>query len=121
MSVKNTLVLGASPNPVRFSNKAVKSLQRHDVPVFPVGIKKGEIGGVEIIRDRPELPDIHTITMYVGPPRQKEYYTWLLSLHPKRIIFNPGTENPEFMKMAKDAGIEVLEDCTLIMLNAGRF
>jgi uncharacterized protein len=121
MSVKKTLVLGASPNPVRFSYKAVKSLQRHDVPVVPVGIKRGEIGGIEIIRERPAFDDIHTITLYVGPQRQIEYYSWLLSLNPKRIIFNPGTENKEFMKMAKDEGIEVLEDCTLIMLNAGRY
>ncbi|MGF1587229.1 MAG: CoA-binding protein [Bacteroidales bacterium] len=121
MSNKKTLVLGASPNPIRFAYKAVKSLLRHDFPVVPVGIKTGEIGGIDIIKDRPALDDIHTITLYVGAPRQKEYYSWLLSLHPKRIIFNPGTENPEFMQMARDEGIEVLEDCTLIMLNAGRF
>ena len=121
MTVKTTLVLGASPNPIRFSHKAVKSLQRHDFPVIPVGIKAGEIGTLKIIKDRPMFDDIHTITMYVGPARQKEYYSWLLSLNPKRIIFNPGTENPEFMEMAKNNGIEVLEDCTLIMLNAGRY
>lgn len=121
MTIKKTLVLGASPNPIRFSYKAVKSLQRHDVPVVPVGIKTGEIGGIEIIKKRPDFDDIHTVTLYVGPARQKEYYTWLLSLHPKRIIFNPGTENQEFMSMARKEGIEVLEDCTLIMLNAGRF
>ncbi len=121
MSTKKTLVLGASPNPIRFSYKAVKSLQRHDVPVVPVGIKNGEIGGIEIIRDRPQIDDVHTVAMYVGPVRQKDYYSWLLSLRPARIIFNPGTENDEFMEMAKKEGIEVLEDCTLIMLNAGRF
>jgi uncharacterized protein len=121
MTHKKTLVLGASPNPSRFSHKAVRSLQRHNIPVVPVGIKKGDIGGVEIIREKSEFDDIHTITMYVGPERQKEYYSWLLSLHPKRIIFNPGTENPEFMKMAKEEGIEVLEDCTLIMLSADKY
>lgn len=121
MSDKKTLVLGASPNPSRFSYKAVKSLQRHDVPVIPVGIKNGEIGGIAIVKDRPAFDDIHTITMYIGPARQKDYYSWLLSLKPKRIIFNPGTENQEFMKMAEKDGIEVLEDCTLIMLNAGRY
>ncbi len=121
MTKKRTLVLGASPNPIRFSYKAVKSLQRHNFPVIPAGIKIGEIGGVEIITDRPVFDDIHTITMYIGPARQKEYYKWLLSLRPKRIIFNPGTENREFMEMARENGIEVLEDCTLIMLNAGRY
>lgn len=121
MISKKTLVLGASPNPVRFSFKAVKSLQRHDVPVVPVGIRKGEIGGIEIIKGQPAMDDIHTVTLYIGPPRQKEYYSWILSLNPKRIIFNPGTENEEFMDMARKNGIEVLEDCTLIMLNADRF
>ncbi len=121
MTEKKTLVLGASPNPVRFSHKAVRSLLRHNIPVVPFGIKKGEIGGIEIIRERSEFNDIHTITMYVGPARQKEYYSWLLSLHPQRIIFNPGTENPEFMQMAEKDGIEVLEDCTLIMLNADKY
>ncbi len=121
MTQKKTLVLGASPNSVRFSYKAVKSLQRHNIPVIPIGIKKGEIGGLEIIRDRPEIENLHTITMYIGPARQKEYYSWLISLQPKRIIFNPGTENPEFMQMAKNNGIEVLEDCTLIMLSSGKY
>jgi uncharacterized protein len=121
MTTKKTLVLGASPNPIRFSHKAVKSLLRHDVPVVPVGIKSGQIGGLDIIKERPVIDDIHTVTLYVGPARQKDYYSYLLSLHPKRIIFNPGTENSEFMEMAKKEGIEVLEDCTLIMLNAGRY
>lgn len=121
MTTNKTLVLGASPNTIRFSHKAVKSLQRHDVPVVPVGIKNGEIGGIEIIKGKPEMDDIHTVTLYVGPARQKEYYSWLLSLNPSRIIFNPGTENPEFMEMAKKEGIEVLEDCTLIMLSSGRY
>ena len=121
MAEKKTMVLGASPNPVRFSYKAVKSLQRHNIPVIPIGIKKGEIGGIGIVRGRPAIEDLHTITMYIGPARQKEYYAWLISLKPKRIIFNPGTENQEFMKLAEKNGIEVLEDCTLIMLNAERY
>jgi len=121
MTVKKTLVLGASPNPIRFSFKAVKSLQRHDVPVVPVGIKTGDINGIEIIKGKPVIDDIHTVTLYIGPARQKDYYSWLLSLHPARIIFNPGTENEEFMEMARKEGVEVLEDCTLIMLNAGRY
>ncbi len=121
MNTKKTLVLGASPNSIRFSYKAVKNLQRHNVPVVPVGIRNGEIGGIKIIKGHPQIDDIHTVTMYVGPPRQKEYYSWILSLHPERIIFNPGTENSEFMEMAKKEGIEVMEDCTLIMLNSGRY
>lgn len=121
MTDKKTLVLGASPNSIRFSYKATVSLQRHNVPVVPVGIRKGEIGGEEILIDRPLFDDIHTVTMYIGPARQKDYYSYILSLHPKRIIFNPGTENPELMEMAKKESIDVQEDCTLIMLNAGRY
>ena len=121
MAQKKTLILGASPNSARFSYKATKSLQKHNVPVIPIGIRKGKIGEAEIIKDRPVIDDIHTLAMYIGPARQKDYYSYILSLHPKRIIFNPGTENPELMEMAKNEGIEVLEDCTLIMLGAGRF
>lgn len=121
MTEKKTMVLGASPNPMRFSYKAVKSLQRHNVPVVPVGIKNGEIGGIEILKNKPHLDKIHTITLYIGPARQKEYYSYILSLRPARIIFNPGTENKELMDMAREEGIEVLEDCTLIMVNADRY
>ncbi len=121
MTEKKTLVLGASPNPMRFSYKAVKSLQRHDVPVVPVGTKNGKIGGIKIINNQPIFGDIHTITLYIGPKRQKDYYSWMLSLRPKRIIFNPGTRNKEFMELARENNIEVLEDCTLIMLNSGQY
>lgn len=121
MTQKKTLILGASPNPARFSYKATKSLQRHHFEVVPVGIRKGEIGEVKIIKEKPVLNDIHTVTLYIGPARQKDYYSYILSLHPQRIIFNPGTENNELMEMAKKEGIEVLEDCTLIMLNSGRY
>ncbi len=121
MTEKKTMVLGASPNPMRFSYKAVKSLQRHNVPVVPVGIKNGEIGGIEILKNKPHLDHIHTITLYIGPARQKEYYSYILSIQPARIIFNPGTENKELMDMAREEGIEVLEDCTLIMVNGGRY
>ncbi len=121
MAHTKTLILGASPNSSRFSHKATKSLQNHNIEVVPVGIRKGKIGEAEIIKERPAIDDIHTITMYIGPARQKDYYSYILSLHPKRIIFNPGTENQELMEMAKNEGIEVLEDCTLIMLNSGRY
>ncbi len=119
--MKKTLVLGASPNVMRFSNKAVKSLIRYDYPVVPVGIRKGRIAGIDIIIGKPQIEDIHTVALYVGPARQKEYYDYILSLNPRRIIFNPGTENPELIELAEKEGIEVLEDCTLIMLNNDRY
>ncbi len=119
--MKKTLVLGASPNEMRFSNKAVKSLKRHNYEVVPVGIRKGRIAGIDIIIGKPEIDDIHTVALYVGPARQKEYYDYIISLNPRRIIFNPGTENPELMELVENEGIEALEDCTLIMLNNDRY
>jgi len=121
MEKKKTLVLGASTNPERYSYRAIKLLGKYEHPVEAIGLKDGEIEGIRIQKNKPQFNDIQTITIYIGPKNQNEYYDYLLSLKPKRIIFNPGTENPEFQKLAKDAGIEVIEDCTLVMLNGGSF
>lgn len=119
--MKKTLVLGASPDPIRFSHKAIKSLLRYGHPVVAVGNKEGEISGVNIEIGKPKIDKVDTIALYLNPSKQKEYYDYLISLDPKRIIFNPGTENPEFMELATRKGIQVLEDCTLIMLNTDRY
>lgn len=119
--MKRTLVIGASPNPMRFSYKMVKSLLRHDYEVEAVGIRDGEISGIKIQKGNPKLKKIHTVALYVGPQRQPEYYEYILSLKPKRIIFNPGTINPEFMKMAEKKGIEVVNDCALVMVASGNY
>ena len=116
-----TLVVGASPNPQRFSNKAVRLLKRYNHDVVPLGIRDGIIDGLKILKGKPEIPDIHTITMYIGPARQPEYYDYLLSLNPERIIFNPGTENTEFIGKAESKGIETVQNCTLVMLNSDLF
>ncbi|NOZ35156.1 MAG: CoA-binding protein [Chlorobi bacterium] len=116
-----TLVVGASPNSVRYSYKAVRLLKHFNHEVIPLGIRDGEIDGLNIIKGKPDFADIHTITMYIGPARQSEYYSYLLGLNPERIIFNPGTENPEFIKMAENKGIETVQKCTLVMLNTGYF
>lgn len=116
-----TLVLGASPNSQRFSYKAVKSLVRHGYEVVAVGIRDGEIGDIKIHTDNPHFDDIDTITMYVGPKNQKNLYDYIFSLNPKRIIFNPGAENFELDKLARDRGIKVIEACTLVMLNNGNY
>ena len=121
MENKKTLVIGASPNPSRYSYKAVSLLRSYNYPVEALGIKEGQIGDVEIQFGKPELSDIHTVTLYVGPERQPEYYDYILSLNPKRLIFNPGTENIELENLAKQAGIVTIENCTLVMLNTGRF
>lgn len=118
---KTTVVIGASPNTDRYSYKATLSLQNHGHTVYPVGLRKGIINGLEIITDKPALKDIDTVTLYVGPDNQPYWYEYILSLKPKRIIFNPGTENPEFEKMAADKGIETEEACTLVLLSIKQY
>jgi len=119
--MKKTLVLGASPNEARYSNKAVNKLRENNFEVIAVGIKDGKIADVDIIKGQPKITDIHTITIYLGEERQKEYYNYILSLKPKRIVFNPGTENSEFQKLARQNDIEVVQNCTLVMLSFGIF
>ncbi len=116
-----TLVIGASPNTSRFSNKAVRLLKLYGHDVIPLGIKDGEIDELKIIKGKPEIHNVHTVTLYVGPARQSEYYDYVIGLNPKRIIFNPGTENAEFINMAKEHGIETVQNCTLVMLNSDLF
>jgi predicted CoA-binding protein len=119
---KTTLVLGASPNPERFSNKAVLRLLKRGIPVFAVGKREGTIGGLKINRNFPEdNADIHTVTLYMNAVNQKENYEKIISLKPKRIIFNPGTLNPELAALANNNGIAVIESCMLEMLSSGRF
>ncbi|HOP04619.1 MAG TPA: CoA-binding protein [Tenuifilaceae bacterium] len=118
---KKTLVLGASTRAGRFSYLAIKSLVKHGVEVVAVGMREGNVEGVNICT-YPVFPaDIHTVTLYLNPENQKQYLEYILSLKPKRIIFNPGTENPDLLKLARENGIDVLFDCTLVMLSAGRF
>lgn len=118
---KTTLVIGASPNPSRFSYKAVSLLDKYNIPVFALGIRDGNINGIKIIKEADSIKNIHTVTLYVGKDRQQPYYDLILKLQPQRIIFNPGTENNELFEMAKQADIDPVEDCTLVMLNSGRF
>ncbi len=119
---KTTLVLGASTNPDRFSFKAIKSLQRREVPVIAIGRRDAVIGDLRIIKGMPEnTVPIHTVTLYLSAKNQKEYYNYILSLNPVRIIFNPGTTNPELAEMARLKGIEIINDCMLVMINTGRF
>jgi hypothetical protein len=119
--MKKTLVLGASPNPIRFSHKAVKSLVRHGHEVVPIGIREGVIMWQKIIVGKPKLNDIHTITIYLNSDNQKEYYDYILELAPKRLIFNPGSENKELIEIAMKNNIEVCIACTLIMLNSNNY
>lgn len=118
---KATVVIGASPNADRYSYKATISLQNHQHTVYPVGLRKGVINGLEIITDKPGLKDIDTVTLYVGPDNQPYWYDYILSLKPKRLIFNPGTENPELEQMAADQGIETTQACTLVLLSIKQY
>lgn len=116
-----TVVIGASENTDRYSNRAVRSLVQHNEPVVAVGLREGKIGDIEILTGCPKLEDVETVTLYVGPQNQSSWYDYILSLKPKRVIFNPGTENPELEKLCADAGIETVEACTLVMLSVGTY
>lgn len=118
---KKTVVLGASPNPARYSFKAIKSLLLHGYDAVAVGFRPGVIYEKFIQRGEPAIEDVHTIALYIGQQRQEEYHDYILSLRPKRVIFNPGTVNEPFMHELTEKGIEVVEGCTLVMLDSGEF
>jgi uncharacterized protein len=118
---KKTVVLGASDNPERYSNLAIKKLRAHGHPVIAIGKRKTAVEDVPVQQETSSPADVDTVTLYLNPGNQKEYYDYILSLHPKRIIFNPGAENEELKKLAKEKGIEVMEGCTLVLLTTGQF
>ena len=118
---KKTLVLGASTNPERFAYMAVRKLKYNNVPVVAVGLREGEISGVRIEKPFSKFEAIHTVTLYIGPKNLPAYYDYILGLHPKRVIFNPGTESPEFAAMLEAEGIEVVYACTLIMISNNQY
>lgn len=119
--IKKTLVLGASENPERYSFKAVEKLKSQGHSVVAVGNKKGIIGDTPIVTGEPAEQGIDTVTLYINPEIQKQYYNYIISLHPKRIIFNPGTENAALSKLAEANDIAALEACTLVLLSTGQY
>lgn len=118
---KKTLVLGASLNPGRYSNIAIKRLVSNDQPTLAVGLKKGEVAGVSITNEMEDFDEVDTITLYLNPQRQKQYYDYILSLQPERVIFNPGTENPELYDLLRKNSIEIEVACTLVMLATNQY
>lgn len=118
---KKTLVLGGSENTDRYSNMAIKLLQKKGFDVVSVGNKKGQVGNMKIENHPVLFEDIHTITLYLGPRNQPPFYDYILDLKPQRIIFNPGTENEELRSIAESRGIETEEACTLVLLNLGQY
>ena len=120
MSKPITLVLGASLKPHRYSNKAIRSLLEKNHKVLAVGIKEGTLQGVSITNEFPK-DKIHTITIYMGAKNQIPYYKSIISTKPKKFIFNPGTENLDLVKLAKNQGIEIVNGCTLVMLSLDNY
>jgi uncharacterized protein len=118
---KKTLVLGASENPARYSYLAINRLTNNKHPVVAIGKKKGTVAGIIIETGKIEIEDIDTVTLYLSPQHQKEYYDYIISLHPKRIIFNPGTENDELAVLALKNNIKPIEACTLVLLSTGQY
>ena len=119
--MKKTVVLGASDNPGRYSYLAVQKLRNYGHPVVAIGKKAGKVGDTDVIVERPSEKEVDTVTVYLNPKHQQQYYDYILSLHPKRIIFNPGAENEELEKLAKDNGIQPMEACTLVLLGTGQY
>ncbi|WP_299252285.1 CoA-binding protein [uncultured Cytophaga sp.] len=119
--MKKTVILGATPEPTRYAYLAAERLQQHDHEFIPIGRKKGEVLGKAIINDRPILDNVDTVTLYINAQNQIDEYKYILSLKPKRVIFNPGTENPEFEEILQKNDIETVEGCTLVMLSVGTF
>ncbi|MDC7218320.1 MAG: CoA-binding protein [Spirochaetales bacterium] len=118
---KKTLVIGASEKPERYAFKAITKLRSHGHPVEALALKPGKVGDVEFITKQTPLDNIDTVTLYVGPRNQPAYYDYVKSLSPRRVLFNPGTENSEFRELLKNEGIEVMEACTLVLLSTNQY
>lgn len=118
---KSTLVIGASENPYRYSWMAVNMLKEYGHKVHAVGIRPGQVNGVEIRTGQPAIENLHTISLYVGARHQPDLYSYILGLNPVRVIFNPGTENPDLMDILSKAGIAFEVACTLVLLRTGLF
>lgn len=118
---KKTVVLGASANPDRYSFLAVNKLRAFKHPVVAIGKRAGSVGDTPILTAPEPQHGVDTVTLYLNPTNQQPYYDYILGLKPQRIIFNPGTENPELMRKAREQGIEPVVACTLVMLSAGMY
>lgn len=121
MGSKKTVIIGASTNPERYSYKAAHRLKEAGHPIVNIGIKEGEVAGEPIYPFGTAVEGVDTVTLYIGPKLQPQHYSYILGLKPRRIIFNPGTENVELFRLAKDSGTECLEACTLVLLSTGQY
>lgn len=121
MATKKTLVMGASTEPGRYSYKAVKMLQRFGHPVVAMGKKEDNLDGIKIEKGAADFAGVDTVTLYLNPMNQKQYYDYIIGLHPKRVIFNPGTENPDLYRLLKENNIDIEVGCTLVMLSIDQY
>ncbi|MCE6991632.1 CoA-binding protein [Dyadobacter sp. CY323] len=119
--MKRTLIIGASSNPSRYAYLAAQKLRNYGHPILMVGRRKGFAFGEEIKTEKTDWKDVDTVTLYINPSHQPEYYDYITSLNPKRVIFNPGTENPDFKNILLDKNIIPIEACTLVMLSVGQY
>lgn len=120
-NAKKTVIIGATAKAGRYANIAAHRLLQYGYPIELVGVKEGEIDGHIIQTGQPALADVDTVTMYVGPQNQPPLYDYIKQLKPRRVIFNPGAENPEFESQLRANGIEPVEACTLVMLSVGTY
>ncbi len=118
---RKTLIIGATTNVERYAYKAAQMLTSHGHKIVPVGIRAGEVFGIDIINTKDIQPDIDTITLYVSPANQKEWYEYIVKTRPRRVIFNPGTENIELKTLAEKEGIATEEACTLVLLSTNQY
>lgn len=116
-----TVVIGASEKPEKYAQLATMSLNKHGHEVIPVGLKEGIINGISILKKDTKIDAVDTVTLYVGPAHQPAWYNYILSLKPKRVIFNPGTENPELEELLSKNGIEFTQACTLVLLSTDQY
>ena len=121
MKNKKTLVLGASAKPDKYSFKAISLLVEKGHSVLAIGQNAGEVAGIKIQTKAIPLKNIDTITLYLNPKRQRDYYNYIVEAKPKRVVFNPGTENPALQALAQENGIDTIEACTLVMLKTGQY
>jgi len=121
--MKTTVIIGATTNPSRYAYLAASMLNENKYDFIPVGIKTGAVFGRQIlnIKEKPTIGEVGTVTLYIGPDHQPEWYDYILSLSPDRVIFNPGTENEEFEKLLIEKNIEPIQACTLVMLRTGQY
>ncbi len=116
-----TLIIGASLKEERYSNKAINRLRNYNHPVVAIGLREGDVQDVSIVKGEPVFNDIHTVSLYINPKRQPEYYDYILALQPKRVIFNPGTENVELFDLLQQASIPFEASCTLVLLSTDQY